>query len=100
MSELHKALLGQARGCAALGSDFYSSLLERAVQDPASLEGLFSAWDGKPVEAHFADATPLRLLGALHDLVLSGEEPELTRTFPPAGDGAAAWRAAGPVIAR
>jgi hypothetical protein len=100
MSELHKALLGQARGCGALGSDFYKSLLESAVEDPAPLDGLFAAWEGRPAEAHFADATPLRLLGGLHDLVLSGEEPELSRTFPPGADGAAAWRAAGPVIAR
>jgi hypothetical protein len=41
-----------------------------------------------------ADAVPLRLLGALHDIALSGEVPALTALYPSeafAGDAAAAW---------
>jgi hypothetical protein len=49
----------------------------------------------------FDEATPIRLFGALHDLVLSGEAPELARHYPTdetPGDGAAAWRAAAQII--
>jgi hypothetical protein len=41
-----------------------------------------------------AAAVPLRLLGALHDLVLSGDDPALTAVYPQpdkAFDAAAAW---------
>jgi hypothetical protein len=48
-----------------------------------------------------AAAVPLRLLGALHDLVLSGEDPALAAAYPQLGrpaDPAAAWREAARAI--
>jgi hypothetical protein len=101
-SELSKALLGQARGCGALGSTFYEALLLRAIEDLACepLARLFAPWDGRSVKSLFADAVPLRLLGGLHDLVLSGDAPELAAAFPPIADAEAAWAAAKVAIDR
>ena len=54
-------------------------------------------WAGRDTRAQIADAVPLRLLGALHDLALSGEAPALTALYPQpgfAGDPAGAWSVA------
>src|SRR5260221_4872652 len=90
------ALMGQARACAAFGSTFYRDLLEHAVADLAdpALRGLFAPWAGRAFDILIAEAAPIRFLGALHDLALSGAAPELTAAFPPAADAPAAWRAA------
>ncbi|MGH6955477.1 MAG: DUF2332 domain-containing protein [Caulobacteraceae bacterium] len=89
------ALKAQSRACAAMGSSFYGALLDCAASDPEALRALFAPWEGQPTEAVVAAAAPLRFLGALHDLVLSGDEPALTAAYPPLkGDGSAAWQAA------
>jgi hypothetical protein len=93
---LEQAIRFQAEGCRKLGSPFYAALLERAaggLGDPR-VAALFEPWRGAGVEVQVAEATPLRLLGALHDLVLSGEEPALAAAFPPTGNPEEAWRAA------
>ena len=101
-SELSKALLGQARGCGALGSAFYEALLQRAAQDVVQgpLARLFAPWEGRSVKSLFEDAVALRFLGGLHDMVLSGDAPELAAAFPPRADAEAAWRAAQIAIER
>ncbi|MFJ5234286.1 DUF2332 domain-containing protein [Kitasatospora sp. NPDC088391] len=74
----------QAEACAELGSPLSAALLRRAVADLA---------DGGPCAAAIAghedapgpDAVALRLLGAVHALVLSGRAPELAAHYPSVG---------------
>lgn len=74
----------QARACTVLGSPLYSDLLERAAQDVER---------GGPTWALLADhasdpgpsALALRLMGAVHRLVLEGQLPELARHYPSVG---------------
>ena len=54
-------------------------------------------WSASPTRALIADAVPLRLLGALHDLALSDPGSELAAAYPSArrsGDAQTAWAAA------
>jgi hypothetical protein len=83
----------QGQACAYLGSTLYAELLERAADD---------ALAGGPVGvvmdsiAHLPrDSAPaLRLMGAVHRLVLQGEAPsELADEFRPGGSGERAWPA-------
>ena len=83
-TEIAQALRMQAGACNALGSPFSGGLLERAAVDveadgPAAQ--LMSPWIDADVRAQMYDAAPLRLLGALHDLVLSGDEPALAAAY-------------------
>src|SRR5262249_57465229 len=91
----------QAALCGRLGSEFYAALLPHLANDAAA--------DG-PVAAVFADyphevvasAAGLRLLGAVHRLVLLGQLPALARHYPSVGgdgDAHAAWRVLRNVIA-
>jgi hypothetical protein len=85
----------QAGVCASFGSAFYAGLLQRFADDlDADTRALFAPWEGQSYEEQVGAAVSLRFLGALHDLALSGEDPALTATFPPASDAEAAWRAA------
>lgn len=90
----------QAAACAAMGSPFSGALLEAAAADAArggpTLD-LFAPWAGAGVRALIADAAPLRFLGALHDLALSGVFPALADAYPSSerpGDPEGAWTAA------
>lgn len=97
MPEAHETLAGrlrwQAAACAALGSPFYHSLLESAASD---LEADGPAWEvlrGFEDESAWA-AVALRLMGAVHRLVLDDTLPDLARHYPSTGgDGntEAAW---------
>ena len=74
----------QAWSCRALGSPLYEALLGAAAADAAS---------GGPVWAVLADkagdpdgsALALRLMAAVHGLVLRGRAPELAEFYPSAG---------------
>lgn len=94
---MREALAGQGRACARFGSAFSAALLERAAQAAGAtpaLDRLLSPWDGMSTDELFAAAVPLRLLGALHELTLTGEAPALTAAYPAAerpGDADAAW---------
>lgn len=83
MTATDQALLWQAEQCDTLGSAFSGRML-RAAADGAlgRLDDLFAAWDGLEPDAHIRDATPLRLLGALHHLTLTGAAPDLARLYP------------------
>jgi hypothetical protein len=89
-----EAIRSQARGCAALGSPRYASLLEAMAVDwersGLMAELLPASWE-RP--AH--DAVPLRLLAAIHRIVLAGRAPALARFYPSAGgtDHGDAWSA-------
>jgi hypothetical protein len=83
----------QAKGCAELGSPFYAALLESAADDLKS-EG--PVWE---LLAEFAaepewSALALRMMAAIHRLVLQDRLPLLTSHYPSVGgdgDAPAAW---------
>lgn len=81
-------------GCAVNGSPFYAGLLGHIVVDWESggitSELLPASWE-RPLQ----DAAALRLLGAVHRIVLEGRAPELARFYPSAGghDQGEAWPA-------
>ena len=91
--KLGRRLRRQAAWCEELGSPLYSSLLESAADD-LELEGpvwaVLSGFEDEPGAA----AVALRLMGAVHRLVLQDEAPELARHYPSTGgdgDPVAAW---------
>ena len=97
-NDLVRSLRLQSKACAALGSPFHAALLEHAADDLAGgggpLEPLLAPWKADDLRALMAAAVPLRLLGALHDLVLSGDAPSLADAYPrrdQAADPARAW---------
>jgi hypothetical protein len=79
----------QAEWCRRLGSPMYGELLEHCLDDIRArgpVAGVLSDWSGDPL----LDALALRLMGAVHRLVLTGAAPRLARFYPSAG-GAPAW---------
>lgn len=103
-ADLVRGLEIQAAGCAAFGSPFSAALLNHVALDIAAdgpAVGLFAPWRDATARALIEGAVPLRLLGALHDLVLSGAVPDLAAHYPGTygpGDSDAAWRTARSVI--
>lgn len=99
---LAKAFAIQADINRRMGSPLNGDLLERAAADLASggpVVELLTPWAGRGVRELLADAIPLRLMAAVHDLSLSGEEPELSAAYA-ARDGARLWAAACAAMAR
>ena len=99
-ADLVRAFDIQANACVAFGSPFSGALLKRAKDEIApgtGLAQLLSPFKGMNARALMGDAVPLRWLGCLHDLALSGDAPALTAAFPAAdrpGDVDASWTAA------
>jgi hypothetical protein len=95
----------QARACVQLGSRLYGVLLERAADD------LLAGGPTRAVVAGHLDdpgagALPLRVMGGVHALVLTGQAPRLASFYasaggldPPGPDGAHAWNALAGVLA-
>jgi hypothetical protein len=82
----------QAEFCGKFGSPLYAELLARAADDVEAggpLVQVLDGWVGNPVP----DAVVLRLLGAVHRLVLEGAADGLARHYPSAG-GTPQWPAA------
>ena len=97
MPDPHEALAGrlrwQAAGCRFLGSPFYGSLLELATADLESGGPVWHVLEPFAGE-HRESAIALRLLAAVHRLVLLDELPELAWHYPSTGgdgDASAAW---------
>lgn len=94
---LSSTLRLQGQACLALGSPFHARLLELAAEDldaGGPTAGLLAPWNGQDLRGLMAAAVPLRLLGGLHDLVLSGDDPALARAYPQPGkafDAESAW---------
>lgn len=85
----------QARGCAELGSPFYAALLESAAADLEAGGPVSDALAGFEGESE-SSALALRLMGAVHRLVLQDRLPQLAPHYPSVGgDGnaAVAWPA-------
>jgi hypothetical protein len=78
-------LRDQARWCAELGSSLYSLLLERAAEDAADGGPAWSLLAPDHSENARADALALRLMAAVHRLVLTGQAPRLAAHYPSAG---------------
>lgn len=79
-----EVLAGQADACGRAGSDLYQRILEGAADDVRAggvTARLLAPHDQDPL----GSALALRLLGAVHRLVLAGEAPELARLYPSAG---------------
>ncbi|MFG1910510.1 DUF2332 domain-containing protein [Kribbella sp. NPDC048928] len=93
--ELVEALQRQATACEDLGSPMYAELLRLLVDDyevgGVSVQVL-EGYDGRS----FGEAIGLRLLAAVHGLVLSGTAPELAAFYPSTGgawDPVLGWEA-------
>ncbi|TMC84905.1 MAG: DUF2332 domain-containing protein, partial [Chloroflexi bacterium] len=83
----------QARACAALGSPFYGSLLESATADLMAGGPVWDLLGGMEGESE-RTAVALRLMAAVHQLVLLDEVPALSPHYPSVGgdgDADAAW---------
>ncbi len=78
-------LRDQAGWCAAMGSPLYAHLLERAAEDAAAGGPVFELVEPFDAPNLRADALALRLMAAVHRLVLSGEAPSLAAHYPTAG---------------
>ncbi|MYW00123.1 DUF2332 domain-containing protein [Streptomyces sp. SID3343] len=86
LDQITALLEHQARACRILGSPLYAALLPLVGQDVR---------DGGPcrdalapyarVDVALDDAFPLRLLGGIHALALSGRAPDLAAHYPSAG---------------
>ncbi|MEU4195957.1 DUF2332 domain-containing protein [Kribbella sp. NPDC026611] len=90
-----EALQRQATACEDLGSPMYAEVLRLLVDDyevgGVTVEVL-AEYDGRS----FGEAIGLRLLAAVHGLVLSGETPELAAFYPSVGgtwDAVLGWEA-------
>jgi hypothetical protein len=88
-------LAWQVEWCQKLGSPLYAALLAHAADDARAGGPVWRALEGHeddPVESMLQ----LRLMGAVHRLVLEGSAPDLARHYPSAGgdgDADAAWPA-------
>lgn len=74
----------QAGWCRGLGSELYASLLGAAADDCAAGGPAWGVIDGHE-DMSLGDALPIRVVGAVHRLVLEGHAPELARHYPSAG---------------
>jgi hypothetical protein len=85
LEPLIQAMELQAGACVQLGSPF-SAAVSRAVgqglRAGGALAELALPWAGRDLRGVFADATPLRFMGALHCLVLAGKAPDLASFYP------------------
>jgi hypothetical protein len=89
-----EAFRKQVAWCRALDSPFSARVLASLAADIEAegiLPGIIGDWPGDPV----ADALSLRVLGALHALVLTGAAPALASLYPPhsAASDAVLWQA-------
>ena len=81
-----RRLRRQARACHALGSPLYAYLLERSADDVEASGPVWSVLAGHESDPP-GSALALRLMGAVHRLVLQAREPSLAAHYPSAGGG-------------
>lgn len=92
-SALAERLQFQGRACAELGSPLYGDLLARAAADCAAGGPTWELLRGHEGDS-FGSMPALRLMGAVHRLVLDGSLPELAARYSdPERDPAATWTA-------
>lgn len=81
---IREAFAMQVEACERLGSPFTARLLEAVeplLDESTQVGRAILAWPGR-ADA-LGDAVPLRLAGALHHLVRTGQAPALARLYPP-----------------
>jgi hypothetical protein len=89
------ALRLQAGVCRGMGSPLNADLLERAADDwlaDGPVRRLMAPWETADLKAQFDAASPLRLIGAWHELALSGDDPATSAAYE-ALDADAIWTA-------
>lgn len=78
----------QRRACSALGSDFTAlvcqSIGELGLPD-SKVHQTLADWQGDP--SNQGDSVPLRLCGALHELVITRSDEDLANVYPPHNPG-------------
>ena len=90
-----KALRLQAGICRSMGSALNGDLLDRAAEDwlaGGPVKALMAPWQDAPLRAQIHAASPLRLIGAWHELALSGDDAMVSAAYA-ALDPAAIWAA-------
>ena len=82
-AHIRQAFREQAVSCRSLGSPFTAALCDSMADNLHADQGAVAAhvlgWQGDPRSG--ADSVPLRLCGALHALVLTGADPELSAAY-------------------
>ncbi len=81
---LEEKLRYQARSCARLGSPLYAAILEAAADDVLARGPVWPVLAGREDDPG-GSALALRLMAAVHRLVLGGRAPELAAHYPSAG---------------
>jgi hypothetical protein len=74
----------QADACAYLGSPLYSDLLGRAAEEVVAGDAVYGVLQGQEDDPG-PSVVALRLMGAVHRLVLRGDAPELAAHYPSMG---------------
>ncbi|MEX3009500.1 DUF2332 domain-containing protein [Hoeflea sp. TYP-13] len=85
--KLATAFQQQRSACEQLGSPFTARICQTIAENglpPSSVREMIATWPGDP--SSNGDSVPLRLCGALHELVLSGADAHLAELYPPATD--------------
>lgn len=83
-SALQSAFLNQSKACSELGSPFTAklcTLMAENLPQTGRLWDRIQNWEGDPAPSK--DSVPLRLMGALHGLVVDGICDQLSRIYPP-----------------
>ncbi len=81
---LERVVRAQQQGCAIGGSSLYTTILDDVAADVAA-GGPCARVLARHAEEPTAAAVVLRLLAAVHELVLTGAAPGLARHYPSAG---------------
>lgn len=87
----------QADACGKAGSALYQRILEGVLSD-ARVGGVTARLLAPHDEDPFGSALALRLMGAVHRLVLGGEAPDLARLYPSAGGDPSLGDPVGPFL--
>ena len=90
-----KGLRLQGGVCRNMGSPLNAALLEHAAEDwmaGGSVRSLLAPWARADLKAQFDGAVALRLIGAWHELALSGEDAPLSAAYRRL-DAEAVWSA-------
>ena len=98
--DVARALSGQGAMCRTMGSPLNGDLLDRAAADwlaRGPVRSLLEPWAALGLKAQFEAAVPLRLIGAWHELALSGDDPAVARAYA-ALDAGAIWAAVHPAM--
>lgn len=98
--DVAKALTLQSGICRKMGSPLNGDLLDRAAADWSSggpVRALLEPWAHLRLKAQFEAAVPLRLIGAWHELALSGDDPAVARAYERL-DAEAIWATVHPAM--